>query len=160
MTATDLKAVTTGVPEQGQLVEVRARPLVVAEVETSALAGSALEPGEPQHLVTLRSVEDDAEPDESLRVVWEVKSSARILESRTFANPTGFDDPGRFDAFLDAVRWGASSQADARQLLAPFQSGVEIDAYQEPLARALRMPRVGLVIADDVGLGKTIEAGL
>jgi SNF2 family DNA or RNA helicase len=71
------------------------------------------------------------------------------------------DDPRRFDAFLDAVRWGASSSADPKHLLAPFQSGVEIEAYQlDPLVRAIRMPRVSLLIADDVGLGKTIEAGL
>src|SRR5207244_4477923 len=71
------------------------------------------------------------------------------------------DPPQVLDAFLDAVRWGAVSQADDKALQSPFRSGIEIDDYQlDPVVRALAMPRVNLLIADDVGLGKTIEAGL
>ena len=42
-----------------------------------------------------------------------------------------------------------------------FRSGIDIEDYQlDPVVRAVQMPRVNLLIADDVGLGKTIEAGL
>lgn len=44
---------------------------------------------------------------------------------------------------------------------APFRAGIQIKDYQlEPVAKALRMPRVALPVADDVGLGPTVEAGL
>ena len=42
-----------------------------------------------------------------------------------------------------------------------LRSGIDIEDYQlDPVVRAIQMPRVNLLIADDVGLGKTIEAGL
>ncbi|WP_207946478.1 hypothetical protein [Actinomadura sp. 7K507] len=73
----------------------------------------------------------------------------------------GFDDPAELDAFLDAVRRGAIASADKTALQAPFRSGIQIEDYQlDPVVRALSMPRTNLLIADDVGLGKTVEAGL
>jgi hypothetical protein len=62
---------------------------------------------------------------------------------------------------LHALRWSATSQLAGDVLQAPFRGGIDLEAYQlEPVAQAVRMSRVGLLIADDVGLGKTVEAGL
>ena len=83
------------------------------------------------------------------------------MERSSLPNVTAFDEPGKLDAFLDAVRWGAVSQADDKAIQSPFRSGIEVEEYQlDPVVRALQMPRVNLLIADDVGLGKTIETGL
>lgn len=75
--------------------------------------------------------------------------------------PENWDPADRFEAFCDAVRWSTSSVVEGPELQAPFRGAIEIDDYQlVPVARALIMPRVSLLIADDVGLGKTIEAAL
>lgn len=156
------KVTWASVPEQGQLVEVRRRQWVVADVSSSFVSKETV-PGSgsrPQHLVTLSSIEEDALGEE-LQVVWEIEPGTRILEKAGLPTLTGFDDPQRLDAFLDAVRWGAATNADIQILQAPFRSGIAIEDYQlDPVVRALDMPRVNLLIADDVGLGKTIEAGL
>jgi superfamily II DNA or RNA helicase len=150
-------------PEQGQLVNVRQRQYIVSEVAKSTLPATPLKSlngGGGQHLVTLSSVEDDALGEE-LEVIWELEPGASIIERVALPEPTGFDPPDRLDAFLDAVRWGASSTADVRSVQSPFRSGITIEDYQlDPVVRAIQMPRVSLLIADDVGLGKTIEAGM
>lgn len=145
-------------PEIGQLAIVRQRPFVVTEIIPAAPGvGDATR---PQHLVKLSSVEDDGLGEE-LQVIWELEPGTAVHEKSTLPDPSTFDHPQRLQAFLDAVRWGAVSQADDKALQSPFRSGIEIDDYQlDPVVRALSMPRVNLLIADDVGLGKTIEAGL
>ena len=102
-------------PEQGQLVNVRQRQWVVTEVAKSTLPASPLRPSDngAQHLLTLSSVEDDGLGEE-LNVIWELEPGARVVEKVALPDPTGFDPPDRLDAFLDAVRWGASSSADVR----------------------------------------------
>lgn len=133
---------------------VRQRPWVVTNVEAGRGGGHL------QHLVTLSSLEEDALGEE-LTVVWELEPGATIHASGGLPRLTGADDPRKALALLDAVRWGAVAHAERRMLHAPFRSGISIEDYQlEPLVRAMDMPRARLLIADDVGLGKTIEAGL
>jgi len=147
------------VPEPGQLVEARRRRWVVADVASSVLSGGKID-GTTQTLVSLESLDEDALGEE-LQIVWELEPGAQVLENVGLPPVEGCDSNDELEAFLDAVRWGAVTNADRKQLQAPFRSGIEIEDYQlEPLVRALDMSRVNLLIADDVGLGKTIEAGL
>ena len=142
-------------PETGQLVEVRRRQWVIADVDAAGLETSA-----PQHCVTLSSIDEDGLGEE-LEVVWEIEPGAQVIERAGLPSITGQDDSSTLDAFLNAVRWGAATNADRGFLQAPFRSGVSIEDFQlDPLVRAIDMARVNLLIADDVGLGKTIEAGL
>ena len=152
------KIVDLSVPESGQLVEARRRQWIVSDVEKSSLSSGIA--SSSQHLVRLLSVDEDALGEE-LNVVWEIEPGARKLEKSGLPKFTGFDDSERIDAFLDAVRWGGATNADRNFLQSPFRSGITIEDYQlDPLVRAIDMARVNLLIADDVGLGKTIEAGL
>lgn len=149
---------TVAIPEPGQLVEVRRRQWVVIDIESSGFART--NGSDNQHLVALTSLDEDAF-NESLVAVWELEPGARILETAGLPDIEGWDSCERLEAFLDAIRWGAATDADRSLLQAPFRSGVEIQDFQlDPLVRAIDMARANLLIADDVGLGKTIEAGL
>jgi superfamily II DNA or RNA helicase len=141
------------VPGQGSLVEVRGQRWVVSDTSPGA---------DDSTLLVLQSVED-GRYGESLPVIWEVEPGRRVLPAGSLPEVTsgGFDPPERLAAFLDAVRWSAVTSADVKTLQAPLRSGVVVEEYQlEPVARAIEAPRVNLLLADDVGLGKTIEAGL
>lgn len=147
---------TQSPPEPGQLVIARGRRFVATGTKPSQLGGSSV----TQNLVTLSSVEDDSLGEE-LQIVWELELGAKSIESEALPEPTSLDEPSQLQAFLDSVRWGIVSNSDQRTFHAPFRSGIEIEDYQlDPLVRAVQMPRVNLLIADAVGLGKTIESGL
>ncbi|MEW1867225.1 DISARM system SNF2-like helicase DrmD [Streptomyces caelestis] len=145
-------------PGDGELVEVRGQSWVVARVEPAPPADG----GRTATLVHLQSVADGRFGD-TLSVIWEVEPGRRILDRGSLpdASTGQYDPPSRLAAFLDAVRWSAVASADVKTLQAPFRSGVAVEPYQlEPVSRAVGAPRVNLLLADDVGLGKTIEAGL
>jgi superfamily II DNA or RNA helicase len=155
-TAADTSVHSSTAPEPGQLVEVRRRQWIVSDVDASAVS-----PELPKrNLVKLVSIDEDALGEE-IEVLWEIEPGAHVIERAGLPTLSALDDPSKLDAFLDAVRWGAATNADRGYLHAPFRSGVSIEDYQlDPLVRAIDMARTNLLIADDVGLGKTIEAGL
>ncbi len=147
------------IPEVGQLVEVRSRQCIVSNVVPDALSAQRSD-YRGDTIVELIGVEDDALGDE-FEVVWDIEPGARILDRSSLPEATGFDTPEQLEALLDSVRWRTVATADRNAVQSPFRAGIDIEDFQlEPLVRALDMPRVNLLIADDVGLGKTIEAGL
>jgi ERCC4-related helicase len=140
-------------PEVGDFVELRGRRWLVeaADPKGSDLAA-----------VRLSCISDDAQ-GEALEVLWDAEIGAQSLDDDSWRQVgRGVPDTAQvLAAHIRAIRWNTATAADRDLLQAPFRAGIRLDSYQLlPLRKALRLPRVNLLIADDVGLGKTIEAGL
>lgn len=141
-------------PAPGEIVRVRQRQYLVEEVQPPPEPGDAT-------LVSMSCLDDDAQ-GEALEVLWEHEIDTEVvLASWDRIGRRDFDAPSRFAAYLHALRWNCVTATNPRLFQSPWRAGIEVMSYQlEPLRKALRLPRVNLFIADDVGLGKTIEAGL
>lgn len=152
------------IPRVGMEAVVRNRRGVISDVEAADGCDGRL------HLVHIEYVDGDDPRDE--RLLWEREPKRALAEPATLPDISLTEpmDGPTFDAMVRAARWSAMvpflspgnpGEPGATLVASPFHAAVQIEDFQlVPLIKALRMPRVSLLIADDVGVGKTIEAGL
>jgi superfamily II DNA or RNA helicase len=154
----------TALPREGMMAVVRNRRALITGVQPF----DADEHGR-LHLVEVEYT--DGVGAETDQVLWEVEPGTDVLEPAALprVDATAPMELREFDAMVRAARWSALTPSlpfsglteDRPPLAAPLFGAIHPEAYQlVPVLRALEMPRVALMLADAVGLGKTIQAGM
>lgn len=162
---TDSEHSSPSVPRVGMLAMVRNRRGLVTAVQPFDGSSEGR-----VNLVTVEYLDPDVPHEDQL--IWEREVNASLLEPTALPNVSGDPPmpPADLHSLILATRWSALSpfldpdgdgSLDANIITAPFHGAVQLEDFQMvPLLKALQMPRIALLLADDVGLGKTIEAGL
>lgn len=151
-------------PREGMMAVVRNRRALITGVQP-------FDADEHGRLHVVEVEYTDGLGAETEELLWEVEPLADVLEPS--ALPQVLSQPPmdvrEFDAMIRAARWSALTPSlpfsglteDRPPLAAPLFGAIQPEAYQlVPVLRALEMPRVALMLADAVGLGKTIQAGM
>lgn len=94
------------------------------------------------------------------RFVWDLEKGARVLDPAAIELVTD-SSPGIVDTKLHLAAAFQATPTTTRLPLTLGRAAIDNLTFQHlPVERALSQDRVRLLIADDVGLGKTLEAGL
>lgn len=98
--------------------------------------------------------------DKEARFVWDLENGARVLDPAAIQLVTDAS-PGLIDTKLHLAAAFRATPTTTRRPLTLGRAAIDDLTFQHlPVERALSQDRVRLLIADDVGLGKTLEAGL
>jgi superfamily II DNA or RNA helicase len=98
--------------------------------------------------------------DKEARFVWDLEQGARVLDPAA-VRLVPDTSPGLIDTKLHLEAAFRNTPTTTRQPLTLGRAAIDDLTFQHlPVTRALAQERVRLLIADDVGLGKTLEAGL
>lgn len=98
--------------------------------------------------------------DKEARFVWDLETGARVLDPAA-VRLVPDTSSGLIDTKLHLEAAFRNTPTTTRQPLTLGRAAIDDLTFQHlPVERALAQDRVRLLIADDVGLGKTLEAGL
>ena len=138
------------VPHPGAVIELRSAKWKV--LGTSTLKHGYLE----VHCRGLSGLVRDKEA----RFIWELEDGARVIDP-AMVRLVPDTSSGLIDTKLHLEAAFRTTPTTTRKPLTLGRAAIDNLPFQHlPVKRALEQDRVRLLIADDVGLGKTLEAGL